>query len=158
MGDRKVISDNLIYVKIFFGIVFFTSLYPLQGFISQYFRGYPNQLTPIFILLSVEIGSILVFLWTLQLKRLAIDSDNLFIAEKKGEKVIPIKNISAIKITQFSVSGGSMWKIKYTENNGKNDFVRFFPNHNFVALKEIIKAKNANTKIKNWTYSFDFDI
>lgn len=88
------------------------------------------------------------------------DNDHLFIIRRRKEIVVDLKDIYLIKVTMISIGYRSLWKIRYTNNN-EDGAARFYSRYfssSFDNFCNQVKAKNPHVEIKNYSWSFDFDL
>ena len=89
---------------------------------------------------------------------LEFDESNLYEIGKRQKRIIPLVNITTIKLTMTKIGYSNVWKLKYINDEGENKSLRFFPDYtNFELFKEYVKDKNPEVEIKNWSHSFDLD-
>ena len=112
---------------------------------------------------KIVVGLALIALAVYSIKKLysTVEFDEKFLYIKRGEAVeeIPLANIFMIKLTMFSVNYSHFWKIKYIDTYGQQKAVRFLPKWDmaFQRFKDYVKEINHDVKIKNWSWTFDFD-
>jgi hypothetical protein len=102
-----------------------------------------------------------LFLYLFQrIKNVEFDDDYMYVSTRKKTEVIPLEKVHKIKITMTSINNYSLWKIGYRDEMDNEKAVRIIPkawSGNFERFMEIVKLKNDNVNIKNWTHSFDLD-
>ncbi len=94
-------------------------------------------------------------------KALEFDENNLYIIESEDEIIIPYECIEVVKLTMiFNIKKNSAYKIWYLDHEIKKE-IYFMPNmwsnNDLFKFQDLIKQKNPNIIIKNFSSSFDLD-
>jgi hypothetical protein len=71
------------------------------------------------------------------------DDNNIFIKRKKGELVVPLKDICLVKVTWLSIGHRNIWKIKYVNCNIEG-IVLFYPRYFSSSFDDFIKQVKTN--------------
>lgn len=154
---RRSICNKLITLKYIIFVLMFFFGYLLVNEIVKFANNELKSFDSIIGPIIIEVLYILAIFLISKLRTVEFDDEYLYITYKKIEQKIPLENVFYIKLTMIEVNNFNFWKMKYLDNEKNNCSVRFLPNRNFYDFKELIKVKNKNVKIRNWSHSFDFD-
>jgi len=77
------------------------------------------------------------------------DDDNMYLIRKKGIEEIPLKQVTAIKLTSNRVNNSHYWDIHYYSSSNGNNVAEILPKiKNFELFREKVKEKNPEVEIK----------
>jgi len=80
------------------------------------------------------------------------DNENMYLTAKGAGDEIPLKQVSAVKLTSFTVNRMPFWRVSYTDNNGDEQSVTFLPAYKSLGVfinkvKEKSPAAEINSSI-----------
>ncbi|MBP6387277.1 MAG: hypothetical protein KA327_11735 [Pseudarcicella sp.] len=135
------------------------ALFFLVGFFTE-IQTYESGLIYEYDLLIISIFFGVLSLFQIISRIVEFDNENIYQSLFKGEEIIPLRNILEVKITSTRINRTSLWKLKYIEKGGGEDYFRFLPNffdNGFEDFKKAVLKQNPSCKFINWTHSLDFD-
>lgn len=96
------------------------------------------------------IGVALIYLIG-KLKTIEFDPEFIYVSNKKGTEIIPLKNITKIKLIMIEVGGADFYRMYYTSADSKQKSVIFLPTGSFNEFVGLIKVHKKNFKVQQWT-------
>jgi len=79
------------------------------------------------------------------------DEKNMYLVNKKATEEIPLKQVTAIKLTSNRVNKSHYWDIYYYDSSNDNHVVQILPKiKNFTLFRERVKEKNPDSEIKEY--------
>ncbi len=85
------------------------------------------------------------------------DTEALYLLFKKNETIIPLSQVSKVRLMLIKINNRATWKIYYQDNDGLKQNVRIIPNkHNpetFESFKTHIKEVNPEVKVIEEEYT-----
>ena len=111
------------------------------------------------LVVSVGIITIIFFVAAYRMyfsSAIEFDLENMYVSNKRGDDVIPLKKVQAVKLTSFRINRENFWKVNYYDNSDIEQTVRFLPVYkNLDPFIEKVKDKNPTVVIKYSTDPFD---
>lgn len=78
------------------------------------------------------------------------DNENMYLTAIGADDAVPLKQVSAVKLTSFTLNKIHFWKIVYTDNNGDEQSVTFLPVYKSLGLFiDKVKEKNPGAEINS---------
>ncbi len=78
------------------------------------------------------------------------DDENMYLSNKTSNEEVPLKQVTAIKLTSNRINNSHYWDISYCDNSDNNYIVQILPNiKNFKLFRERVKEKNPQAEIKD---------
>ena len=153
---RHRISSNIRWIRFLFTAIGLVILFDIMSSIIE--DNFDNEKIIIeFVFIIACFG--LSYLFN-KAKIVEFDNNFMYIRSKTFEEKIPLKNVYKIKMTMTKINKQNMWKIGYYEKDQVEKSIRILPrffSKDFEEFKNIVKIKNRNVELQNWSYSLDFD-
>lgn len=101
----------------------------------------------------------LLLYFLLTLKTIDFDDNYVYLISNSKEEIIPIENITYIKLTMSGINSKDFWEMRYINENNEEISLSFVPKSvkaTIFTLEELIKLKNPEADIENHASSLDF--
>ncbi|MEO6850274.1 MAG: hypothetical protein ABI203_04995, partial [Mucilaginibacter sp.] len=86
------------------------------------------------------------------------DDDNMYVRDGSDETTVELKDVTVLKITNFTVNQRNRWAVIY-RNDGIEEEVAFYPGSyfNLDAFADLVQKQNPEAKIIRKAGPFDSD-
>jgi|SRR5581483_4927605 len=129
---KTQLSSNLVAEKILIAIIWIVTI--------LVWRSVPGYFSPFLLLILVFLFVLYsVYIVYIAAVNVAYDASNLFISDRKTEKIIPLSNITHIKRSISFSSPRTRWKITYLGNDRIEEDLYFYA-EDIVVMNAFIKA------------------
>ncbi|BAU52340.1 hypothetical protein [Mucilaginibacter gotjawali] len=140
--ERSRLTRNLQPFKYELGFIGLFCLYITIIYLTDYqtvLIAGPIAIISIFIAYKIHHSAVINF-----------DNENMYLTAKGAYEEIPLKLVTAVKLTSFTLNKMHFWEIFFTDNNGDGRSVTFFPVYKTLGFfMDKVKEKNPSAETNN---------
>lgn len=162
MENRELISTRFIFGKFVFGFLSVSaSVFLIVDFYNNSDFEAEFEFEKLVLLISIWLLSGLFYWFTKSIRNIEFDGEKLFLIDRKSksEEVIELQKVSSVVFSAIGINlvNKFSYRLFYTNKNGLNKMVRWFPSDGFLPSKLIdkIKKKNPNVVVTNMGFGFE---
>lgn len=152
---RIRISTNITWFKYIFGTLALIVLYDIFHSLVGHFAITLRIQIEFFVTLLL----IASYYYFNERKNVEFDTEALYLLINKNETIIPLSQVSKVRLMLIKINNKATWKIYYMDNEGLKQNVRIIPNKHqpetFESFKTHIKEVNPEVKIIEEEYTID---
>lgn len=139
---KMTLSRSMPFVKYLMGVITLFCIYVIIM--------YHNDRTTIISAGIFGIISFIVAYRSYYASTVEFDDQNMYVSNKRGDDVIPMKNITSFRLTSMQVNNQHFWEIQYVDDINDVQTLKFLPlSRNLDSFIDKVKVQNSNVDIKD---------
>jgi hypothetical protein len=111
---------------------------------------YPTDSQTVLIAGAIAIVCLIIAYRSYYASIIEFDDENMYVRNKRTDDVIPLKNVSGVKLTAMEINRSHFWKICYYDSANDEKAIRILPIYKNLSLfMDKVKEKNPDVEIKD---------